>query len=89
MSERELDNQLILNTVMVLDELATDIERIGAGLCCDTDIIERHAVQLQGIDVLAQTARNLAEVLRSDCATTAISNVSLESLKMRLGNNVS
>lgn len=78
---------VVLNAADILDELADDIEAIGARLCTDMAIAQRHAVQLQGMDLQAQTARCLAQVLRSDCPATAVAAISLEALQERLGGS--
>ncbi len=67
-----------------LDALAAQIEDIGAGLCADPEVVRSHAVSLQNIDLVAQTAKGLAHLLRADCKIEAISSLGLEALQERL-----
>lgn len=76
---------VILNAADILDELAANIELIGEGLCRDAETAARHAGELQGMDLQAQTARCLAQVLRSDCLQTAVATIGVEALQERLG----
>ena len=76
---------IILNAADILDELAANIEVIGAGLCSDEETAARHAGELQGMDLQAQTARCLAQVLRSDCPKSAVATIGVEALQERLG----
>lgn len=77
--------QLRLNAVAdVLTELAEDIELLGGVLCADGALAQRHMQELQTIDLIAQKQRTLADLVRSDCAISALHAIGLEDLKLRL-----
>lgn len=68
----------------VLGELADDAESLGADLCANPQITADHMVQLQGIDLFAQTLRQLSDVLAADNPMQFASEVKLEELRSRL-----
>ncbi len=68
----------------ILDELADDAEHLGASLCSDPQITANHMVKLQSIDLLAQTLRQLSEVLAADTPISAADNIRLDDLRSRL-----
>lgn len=75
----------ILAVADVLLDLSLDIETLGTALCSNVDVVQRHVQELQTIDLIAQKQRSLAAVLRADCPKSALSNVSLDELRTRLG----
>ena len=68
----------------ILEELAGEVECLGETLCTDPDVIGRHFDKLQGIDLIAQTARQLGILVGSNNPTTALGDVRLEALRHRL-----
>jgi len=68
----------------VLQELAQDVEALGAALCCDMDIAMRHMATLQAIDLIAQKQRSLAAVLEADCPETGIEAIAIDLLRDRM-----
>ena len=68
----------------ILNELSGEIEELGAALCGDPALAERHMTALQAIDLIAQKQRWLAEWLRADCSTSAANAIGIETLKQRL-----
>lgn len=75
----------LLNGVAnVLLEMALDVENIGANLCRDPAVLAEHFDQMQSVDVLAQTMRQIADVLQAPCALKGVSAVQLEGLRERL-----
>ncbi|MFB0613063.1 hypothetical protein [Aurantiacibacter poecillastricola] len=68
----------------LLAELADDIEGLGSALCCDPEVLKNHMVNLQGIDLVAQKARQMSLVLEADCVSQGVSEVRLETLRSRL-----
>jgi hypothetical protein len=68
----------------VLMDLSLDIEMLGTVLCGNAEVVQRHMQELQTIDMIAQKQRSLANVLRSDCPRSALSDISLEELRLRL-----
>ena len=67
----------------VLNEIATEIEDLGAALCCDPVVIAGHVTKLQAIDLIAQKQRWLATMLRADCPLTAIDTIGVDALRAR------
>ena len=70
----------------ILVEMSEEIERLGAGLCCDPAVITHHVAALQGIDLMAQKQRWLASVLRAECQDTEVGRISVESLRERFSS---
>ena len=75
-----------LEIASVLDELSAEIEALGATLCADSMICDRHTITLQAIDFIAQNQRSLAQLLRASCPDAAIEGIGMESLKARFRN---
>lgn len=73
----------------VLAEVSAELEQLGARLCADPAIVQRHMEQLQAIDLIAQKQRSLASVLRAECAANAIDAIGVEELRSRLSPNLS
>ena len=76
--------RLLGGVAEILEELASEVECLGESLCADPDVIVRHMDQLQGIDLIAQTARQLGMLVGSDNPTAALDDVRLEALRHRL-----
>lgn len=68
----------------ILDELAGEIELLGAALCADPALVARHLEHLQAFDLITQKQRALGELLRADCPVSALSLIDLEDLKRRV-----
>ena len=71
----------------IADELECareEIERLGAILCSDPALVERHISALQALDMLGQQQLALAAILRADDPQVAIGNTPLERLRRRL-----
>lgn len=69
---------------MVLEELAQDVEALGASLCGDMDVAMRHMDNLQAIDLIAQKQRSLAKLLVADCLETEVEQIGLDILRERM-----
>jgi hypothetical protein len=67
-----------------LGALAGEAEDFGLTLCSDADIAARYLVQLQQIDRIAQSLRELARVLAADDPGEAVSGICLGDLRARL-----
>ncbi len=61
-----------------------EIERLGAILCSDPALVERHVSALQALDMLGQQQLALAAILRADDPQAAIGDTPLERLRVRL-----
>lgn len=71
----------------IADELECareEIERLGAILCSDPALVERHVSALQALDMLGQQQLALAAILRADDPQAAIGETPLETLRIRL-----
>jgi len=64
--------------------LAEDAETFGIVLCSDADVAGRYLVQLQQIDRLTQSLRELAMVLDAQDPTSAVAAIRLGDLRLAL-----
>ena len=69
---------------LVLEELAQEVEGLGASLCGDIDVAMRHMGSLQAIDLIAQKQRSLASLLNADCLETEVERIGLDILRERM-----
>lgn len=67
----------------VLEELAGEIEALGAALCMDAGVLSQHMATLQAIDLIAQKQRWLATLLLAECPLAAVDTIGVETLKAR------
>lgn len=67
-----------------LDGYAVDAETFGVVLCSDAEVATRYLVQLQQIDRLAQSLRELARVLSADDPRDAVRGICLGELRSEL-----
>jgi hypothetical protein len=64
-----------------LAQLAGEAEEFGVVLCMDTDFAGRYLEQLQHIDRIAQSLRELADILAASDPLAAVSAVRLGALR--------
>jgi len=64
--------------------LARDTEAMGVALCSDVEVAGRHMEQLQAIDRISQSLRELAHVLAAGDPQAAISEIRLGDLRAAL-----
>jgi hypothetical protein len=64
-----------------LARLAHDAEAFGIVLCSDADVAGRHLVQLQQIDRLAQSLREMATLLVADDPQAGVAAIRLGDLR--------
>lgn len=64
-----------------LAALSQDAEDFGLVLCSDADVAGRHLVELQQIDRLAQSLREIARVLVATEPDLAVSSICLGELR--------
>ena len=67
-----------------LANFAEDAEAFGIVLCSDYDVATRYLVQLQQIDRLAQSLREIANVLRASDPEAAVAAICLGDLRAAL-----
>lgn len=78
-------SQVLLNGIAgSLTALAEGAEQFGLVLCSDADVAGRYLVQLQQIDRLAQSLREVAMVLTSSEPAVAVANIRLGDLRHSL-----
>jgi len=75
---------LLTAIAATLGELAGEAEQFGLALCADNDVATRHLVQLQQIDKLAQSLREVARVISAQDPGEAVGAVCLGDLRGRL-----
>ena len=75
---------LIKGTADALQELSLEVEGLGAALCADPGVAERFLDQLQGVDRIAQSLDQLAQVLRAPVPEDAIDTVRVGELQTQL-----
>jgi hypothetical protein len=68
----------------VLIEVSAELERLGARLCEDYELVQAHIEPLQGIDRIVQTQRSLAAVLSANQPDHAVEELSLEYLRQKM-----
>ena len=71
-----------------LAALAEGAEEFGLALCHDGEVANRHLVQLQQIDKLAQSLREMARVLVAADPDQAVAAICLGELRGALGHAV-
>ena len=69
-----------------LQALAVEVEALGADLCADEHVVQRHLVGLQGIDRLAQNLNQIVAVLTAADADAAVEAVALQDLNDHLND---
>ena len=67
-----------------LATFAEDAEAFGIVLCSDGDVAARYLVQLQQIDRLAQSLREMANVLAAEDPPGAVAAIRLGELRLAL-----
>lgn len=77
--------RLLLDSLAdVLAELAIDVEGLGEQLCADPQVVAQHFGQLQGLDLIGQHLRHVADILGSDKPEESVAEIRLEALRVRL-----
>jgi hypothetical protein len=67
-----------------LEAIARRLELLGGALASDPILIQRHAAQLQSIDLLKQTLCHLSQVVATEEKEKAVALITLTELKARL-----
>lgn len=67
-----------------LDGIAAVLETIGVQLCSDPHVVKTHLAALQSIDELCQRHQNLGRTLRAENMDSAVSGITLDSLRARM-----
>lgn len=61
-----------------LKTLASEIELLGADLCCDAQLVAAHGVVLQAFDSICQRQVALAQLIVADDLQTALNDCRLD-----------
>jgi hypothetical protein len=75
---------LLAGIAAQLAQLAEASEQFGLVLCSDSDVAQRYLVQLQQIDRLAQSLREIAAVLTAPDPQAAVAAIRLGDLRAAL-----
>lgn len=75
---------LLAGIAAQLAGLAEESEQFGLVLCSDAAVAGRHLVELQQIDKLAQSLREMATVLAAPEPETAVASIRLGELRLAL-----
>ena len=67
-----------------LEAIARRLEQLGGALANDPILLQRHAAQLQSIDLIKQTLCHLSQVVATDEKEKAVDLITLSGLKARL-----
>jgi hypothetical protein len=76
--------ELLTGIAARLENFAEDAEAFGIVLCSDYDVATRYLVQLQQIDRLGQSLREMANVLSAQNPDAAVAAIRLGELRERL-----
>jgi hypothetical protein len=76
---------LLAGIAAQLSGLAEESEQFGLVLCSDAAVAGRYLVQLQQIDKLAQSLREMADVLAAADPHAAVAGIRLGELRLALG----
>lgn len=76
---------LLAGIAAQLAALAEESEEFGTVLCSDAAVAGRYLVQLQQIDKLAQSLREMAGVLAAPDPEAAVAGIRLGELRLALG----
>lgn len=69
---------------VVLEELAEEVEALGASLCIDMDIAIKHMDKLQAIDLIAQKQRSLGRLLVAERPAEEVERIAIDVLRDRM-----
>jgi len=67
-----------------LEAIARRLDLLGGALASDPILLQRHATQLQTVDLIRQMLSHLSQVVASEDKETAIALITLSELKARL-----
>lgn len=68
----------------ILEETAHAVETLGASLCSDYTLMEKHIDALQGLDLICQTIHQVSTVLKHDQTPHDFEHIRLETLRKRI-----
>ncbi len=75
---------LLAEISQILKDMAESSEDLGADLSANPQVLDNHMVQLQRIDLFAQTLSHLANILAAEHPDLAVGEVRLDQLRHQL-----
>ena len=80
----QTDDQLQLRLGEELDYARRVLDQMGDALSADANLLRRHGVTLQSIDIIGQILGHVANVIRSSDPGGAVDHIGMTELKGRL-----
>ncbi len=84
MSDTGHSTELLAEISQILKDMAESSEDLGADLSANPQVLDNHMVQLQRMDLFAQTLSQLATVLATEHPDQAVCEVRLDQLRHQL-----
>ena len=77
-------DQLKLRLSEELEYARRMLDQMGDSLASDSNVLMRHGVSLQSVDIVGQVIGHIANVIRSDNPQAAVDGIGMAELKARL-----
>jgi hypothetical protein len=84
MSDLCLDDDLACRIAAELEQVRRMLDRMGDHLSGDMEVLMRHGVPLQTVDIAGQILGHIASVIRSSDRAAAVDQIGMCDLKGRL-----
>jgi hypothetical protein len=84
MSDLCLDDDLACRIAAELEQVRRMLDRMGDHLSGDMEVLMRHGVPLQTVDIAGQILGHIANIVRADDAVAAVDRIGMCELKARL-----
>ena len=84
MSAYRDDQELSLRLAGELEHVRQMLDQMGEELSADLDVLMRHGVSLQTVDIAGQILGHIANIVRSDDSNAAVERIGMCELRARL-----
>ena len=84
MSDYRDDEELRLRLAQELEHVRRMLDRMGDELSADHEVLVRHGVALQTVDIAGQILGHIANIVRSDDSDAAVERIGMCELRARL-----
>ena len=84
MSAYRDDQELCLRLARELEHVRQMLDHMGEELSADLDVLIRHGVSLQTVDIAGQILGHIANIVRSDDSDAAVERIGMCELRARL-----
>ena len=84
MSAYRDDQELCLRLARELEPVRQMLDQMGEELSADLDVLMRHGVSLQTVDIAGQILGHIANIVRSDDADAAVERIGMCERRARL-----